>query len=312
MSWCVYFNVVSGLNMLKIQKGLEHLFSLRVENDQLYRFKKYISASYSSLDSELLKAIAKSPLVHIDETTVNLHDQSGYVWVVTTMDMVHFFYRPSREASFLSELLGDFSGVLVSDFFTGYDSLPFRQQKCLVHVVRDLDDDMMHNPFNDQFKILAQGFGALLRPIIETVECYGLKRRHLAKHRREVDRFLKLMDALKPDSEIVEKYRNRFLKYWPKMFTFLDFDGVPGNNNNAEHAIKRFAKYRRNADGCYTERSLKEYLVLASVLETCDFNKVNVLKFLLSKETTLEGLFHMAGRKRPSPAEAQPSGGQSV
>ena len=36
---------------------------------------------------------------------------------------------------------------------------------------------------------------------------------------------------------------------------------------------------------------------LASVLETCEFNKVNVLKFLLSKETTLEGLFRMAGRK---------------
>ena len=43
-------------------------------------------------------------------------------------------------------------------------------------------------------------------------------------------------------------------------------------------------------------RSLKEYLVLASVLETCDFNRVNVLKFLLSKEKTLEGLRRMAGR----------------
>ena len=53
-----------------------------------------------------------------------------------------------------------------------------------------------------------------------------------------------------------------------RRLTFLNFDGVPWNNNNAEHAIKRFAKYRRNADGCYTERSLKEYLVLASVLET--------------------------------------------
>jgi hypothetical protein len=103
------------------------------------------------------------------------------------------------------------------------------------------------------------------------------------------------------------------------MFTFLDFDGVPWNNNNAEHAIKRFAKYRRNVDGCYTERSLKEYLVLASVFETCDFNKVNMLKFILSKETTLEGLPCMAGRKRraqPSPsinlpANANPvSGGQ--
>src|SRR5207245_5131195 len=125
----------------------------------------------------------------------------------------------------------------------------------------------------------------------------GLKRRHLAKHKREVHRFLKSIEALTPDSELVEKYRNRFLKYWPKMFTFLDFDGVPWNNNNAEHAIKRFAKYRRDADGRFTERSLQEYLVLATVLETCEFNNLNVLKFLLSKETTLEGLLRMAGRK---------------
>ena len=181
------------------------------------------------------------------------------------------------------------------------------QQKCLVHLVRDLDEDLVHNPFNEQFKHFAQDFGTLLRPIIETVDRFGLKKRHLAKHKRDVDRFLKSVEVLKPDSELVEKYHNRFLKYWPKMFTFLDYDGVPWNNNNAEHAIKRFAKYRRNTDGCYTERSLKEYLILASVLETCDFNKVNVLKFLLSKEATLEGLFRMAGRKtkgsRPADTE---------
>jgi hypothetical protein len=70
----------------------------------------------------------------------------------------------------------------------------------------------------------------------------------------------------------------------------------PWNNNNAEHAIKRFAKYRREADGRFTERTLEEYLVLATVFETCEFNNVNVLKFLLSKETTLEALLEMAGR----------------
>jgi predicted RecB family nuclease len=307
MSWFVYFNVISGLNMLKARKCLEDILGLRVDNGQIYRFKQYISAGYSSLDNELLGAIVKSPVIHIDETTVNLRDQTGYVWVVTTMDMVHFFYRPTREASFLTEMFGAFSGILISDFFTGYDSVPCPQQKCLVHLVRELDDDLVHNPFNDQFKVLAQGFGSLLRPIIETIERYGLKRRHLAKHKREVDRFLRTMEGLKPDSELVEKYRNRFVKYWPKMFTFLDFDGVPWNNNNAEHAIKRFAKYRRNADGCYTERSLKEYLVLASVLETCEFNKVNVLKFLLSKETTLEGLLRMAGRERHARTSHTPS-----
>jgi hypothetical protein len=47
-------------------------------------------------------------------------------------------------------------------------------------------------------------------------------------------------------------------------------NGIHGvNPTNAEHAIKRFAKYRRQADGCFTERRLQEYLVLASVFETC-------------------------------------------
>jgi len=85
------------------------------------------------------------------------------------------------------------------------------------------------------------------------------------------------------------------------MFTFLNHDGVPWNNTNAEHAIKRFAKFRTFADGHFTERSLKEYLVLVSVFETCEFNNVNVLKFLLSEETTLEGLFKMAGRRAKPP-----------
>jgi hypothetical protein len=98
-------------------------------------------------------------------------------------------------------------------------------------------------------------------------------------------------------SELANKYGKRFQKSGKKMFTFLDHDGVPWNNNNAEHAIKRFAKYRRMADGQFTERTLKEYLVLASVFETCEFNNVNVLKFLLSKETTLAGLFKIARRK---------------
>ncbi len=80
------------------------------------------------------------------------------------------------------------------------------------------------------------------------------------------------------------------------MFTFLDHDGVPWNNNNAEHAIKRFAKYRRDADGRFTERTLEEYLVLASIFETCEFNNVNVLQFILSKGVTLKALLRMAGR----------------
>jgi len=213
------------------------------------------------------------------------------------MDKVFYFYRPSREGSFLDEMLAPFHGVLISDFFSAYDSLSCEQQKCLVHIVRDIDDDLLRNPIDTELKVLAQDFGILLRQIISTVDRYGLKRRHLQKHKKGVDRFLHTVAAADYSSELANKYKKRFGKSGVKMFTFLAHDGVPWNNNNAENAIKRFAKHRRNADGRFTQTSLDEYLVLASILATCEFNNVNGLKFLLSKETTLAGLFKMAGRK---------------
>jgi Transposase IS66 family len=73
--------------------------------------------------------------------------------------------------------------------------------------------------------------------------------------------------------ERLEKNRN-------KMFTFLDFDNVPWNNNNAEHAVKAFASLRRVIDGKTTEKGLRDFLILLSICETCKYKNVAFLDFL--------------------------------
>ena len=298
VSWCVYQNAVLGVNMSKVRKSLVDVFGLHLDQDNLDRSKVRFAAIYEPLYAQILSEIIQSPVLHIDETPVNVRKLKGYVWVLTTFDRVYYFYRPTRETEFLREMLSSFRGVLVSDFYTGYDSLPCEQQKCIVHLVRDIDDDLLRNPFDEELKRLAQAFGKLLRLIVSTVDRYGLRRRHLKKHQSDVARFLDGEAALECTSALANKYGKRFKKYGVKMFTFLDHDGVPWNNNNAEHAIKRLAKYRRDNDGRHSERTLKDYLVLASVFETCEFNGVNVLKFLLSKEQTVDGLRRMGGRKK--------------
>jgi hypothetical protein len=297
MSWCIYINTVCGVNLYRIRRTLEDMFGLFVDDQAMYTLKRYLAQGYQLLSDEILQSVVRDSILHIDETVVHLGRETGYVWVMTSMDKVYYFYRSSREGSFLLEILSPFDGVLVSDFYSAYDTLACKQQKCLVHLVRDVDDDLLRNPLDTEFKGVAKKLGALLREIIQTVDRYGLKNRHLRKHKRVVSRFLESVVSTDFLSELANKYKKRFQKSGEKMFTFLDHDGVPWNNNNAEHAIKRFAKYRRMADGQFTERTLKEYLVLASVFETCEFNNVNVLKFLLSKETTLAGLFKMARRK---------------
>jgi len=297
-SWCVYLNNVCGVNILRIEKTINDVFGISIHNQTIRRSMQYITRQYQTLYDEILQSILSEAVIHIDETTVKLKPlQNGYVWVLTSMDKVYYFYRPTRETSFLKEMLAQFKGVLISDFYTGYDSLPCEQQKCLIHLVRDIDDDILRNPFDNELKGMALAFGTILRKIVNTIDQFGLKRRHLQKHKNEAHQFLTQLSSAEYSSEVAAKYKRRFEKSGPKLFTFLNHDGVPWNNNNAEHAIKRFARHRRYTGAMSTEQTLKEYLILATVFETCEFNNVNVLEFLLSKANTLDGLFKIARRK---------------
>ena len=103
-------------------------------------------------------------------------------------------------------------------------------------------------------------------------------------------------------SDVAEKYRKRFLKYRDKLFTFLDYDGVPWNNNNAEHAVKHFAKYRRISNGQMTANGLQPYLILLSIYQTCVYKGVSFLRFLLSGEKDVDAFAEANSRHRRASA----------
>ena len=124
----------------------------------------------------------------------------------------------------------------------------------------------------------------LLKPMIETVDRFGLKTRFLRRHKVDVDRFFKRLSRRDCQSETTLRYKQRLEKNRDTLFTFLDHDDVPWNNNNAEHAIKAFALLRRDFEGLSTEKRISEYLILLSVCETCKFKGIKFLDFLRSGE----------------------------
>ncbi len=56
---------------------------------------------------------------------------------------------------------------------------------------------------------------------------------------------------------------------------------MPWNNNNAEHAIKAFARLRNIFGGTSTVKGMREYLILLSISETCKNKGIRFLDFLL-------------------------------
>ena len=149
------------------------------------------------------------------------------------------------------------------------------------------DEDVKTNPFDVELKEIVQAFATIMRPIIETVDRYGLIKTHLQKHKVAAMDFVQKVIGRQVSSEAAVKYQKRIEKYGDRLFTFLDHDDVPWHNNNAEHAIKAFARYRRFADGRFTKKSVSDYLAILSVVQTCEYRDLNVLDFLLSGNTNL-------------------------
>jgi predicted RecB family nuclease len=287
-SWTMDQQIGNRITLQNLERTAKDHFALPIRYSQIHKFKQEAGEYYKRTYNIIMRNIIKGPIIHCDETKVDLQAGSGYVWVFTNMEEVIYVYRSGRDADFLHETLEGFSGVLISDFYTGYDSLPCFQQKCLVHLIRDINADLLKHPFDQELKAIALQFGKLIRSIMGTVDRCGLRRQRLQRHATEVQCFIGALENRAFTSEAAGKYSKRILKYRTKLFTFMDFDGVPWNNNNAEHAIKPFAKYRRLINGQITENGLRPCLILLSIHQTCKYKEISFLEFMLSGERSID------------------------
>jgi hypothetical protein len=249
--------------------------------------KSAMAKKYEPTYRRILEQIASGHLAHVDETKGVVYGGGHYIWVFANLTSVAYVYSASREASILNDILAKFKGVLVSDFYGGYDAVPCRQQKCLIHLMRDINEDVLKHPFNEELTFVAKRFGALLREIVETIDRYGLRRRHLGKHKEAAKQFLDEVATRRCVTEAGSSLKKRIDKNKDKLFTFLDCDNVPWNNNNAEHAVRAFTRLR-NVMITSTPKGTSEYCALLTVQQTLRYRGMGFLDFLRSGKTEID------------------------
>ena len=280
-AFIVYLMIELRLSNQKVAEHASMLFDLPLTAPNAQYIKSSMAEKYAPTYRSILKQIANGSLIHADETKGVVNGGGHYMWVFANLTTVAYAYSESREATILEELLHGFKGVLVSDFYSAYDSVPCSQQKCLIHLMRDINEDLHRNPFDEALKEIAKRFGVLLREIVATIDTYGLKTRHLGKHRRSADKFLDSVSCMTCVTEAASALKKRLEKNRGKLFTFLEHDGVPWNNNNAEHAVKAFTRIR-NMMSISTPKGHRDYATLLSIQQTLRYRGLNFLEFLRS------------------------------
>lgn len=297
--WVVYQRIVLRLPYRVIVQLGYDLFSEYLSEGSAVSFIRDIAHFYAQTEQLLLKRILASPFVHVDETKISIEGTDHFVWVLTDGKHVLFRLTQTREATLIHQLLDSYEGVLISDFYAGYDSCRCRQQKCLVHLIRDMNDELWKNPYNAVLEGFVGAFRNLLGPLMGDVQRFGLKRRHLNKHQRQVQKFYRDEICGKEYSdELTQTYQKRFLRYRESLFRFLEEDGIPWNNNTAERASRHLA-VQRKISGSFFERGAIPYLMLLGISQSCRFQEKSFLRFLLSEEKDLD---HFRDQKLPRPS----------
>ena len=205
-AWVIYQNIGRLISQNSVAEDLGETFGYRLPGNIVPEFKELAANYYKESYNTLFRKISEGRLIHIDETKISTKGTTNYVWALTDMDSVAYIHSGTREGKMIREKLSRFNGVLVSDFYTAYDSFPCQQQKCLIHLIRDINEDILKNPFDEELKKVGRAFAMLLAPIIETIDKYGLKQRHLNKHKSGTRLFFAKIENKHYDSDLAKTF----------------------------------------------------------------------------------------------------------
>jgi hypothetical protein len=116
------------LSLRLVAKFTRDLFHEEISLPTIEAFFKQTADSHEVTEELLLRRILQSPAIHVDETKISIRGIHQQVWGITNGRDVVFRLTETRETGFLQELLNGYQGVLVSDFYGGYDAITCRRR----------------------------------------------------------------------------------------------------------------------------------------------------------------------------------------
>ena len=217
----------------------------------------------------LLTAIRGSPQVHADETGWRLDGKKSWVWAFVNERLAYYEVNRSRGRKVVRNILTDsFKGVLITDFYGVYFNLPYKKQKCLVHLLREFHDCAKRD-MSEEYQLNYKKIKRLINDALRLRD----RREQLSKMiylRRVVDIKQRLFDFMMSpyENKNLQRLSKRFNKFWLDMFTFLQDPDVAWNNNLAERMIRPNVIYRNRSFGNRADRGARAHGTIMSLMQT--------------------------------------------
>ncbi|MCH8839605.1 MAG: IS66 family transposase [Planctomycetes bacterium] len=241
--------------------------------DMWYRLQAVLFAWYEQIQQEALD----SAVLHADETGWRVDGKTNWLWCFVNPTLTYFMINRSRGSPALDEFfIREFDGTLITDFWGAWAPnevwsavVCAARQKCLVHLLRELEQTEKYKSPGKHWPEFAKKLRRLIGDAIRlwyrqdelSPEAYASRKDRLHK------RLAEMIDGPWKDNH-AKRLTKRLRKYQGDLFTFLDQEGVPFDNNHAERSIRPAVILRKNSYGNRSDHGAVCQAVLMSVFRT--------------------------------------------
>ncbi len=271
MALTAYLRQTLRLPIRAIQQMLATLHQVRLSIGELSDLLRRTAKQGQPQMDQMLTQIRASPVVNGDETGWRENGRNGYAWEVATPEGLRYFhYEHSRAGAVINEILGeDFRGVLVTDFYAGYNDTPGGQhQRCWVHLLRDLHALKEAHPSGIEVRAWAGAVKDLYERAVAMPASLPMGARAAAAltfQQEAVD--LGAQFAQVP-AHPCRALCQRLLRHQGELFRFVQDPCVPAHNNLAERGIRPLVIARKISGGSRSPQGSQTRMTLASLTQT--------------------------------------------
>ena len=271
----VYLYTTLRLPLHLIQRYLAALHGLRISRGGIQALLHRVRQAVDPLVAGLQEQIRGSPVVYGDETGWRENGQNGYIWSFSTEGPTavrYYVYHHSRSGDVVAEVLGtDFAGVLVSDFYGAYNGKAPHQQRCWVHLLRDLHDLKAAHPTDKGVGAWVKAVGQLYKdgkalcerdPAPTEAERRAGYAQLVARAQRLGRRYAQQQEH--PCHALAQ----RLLRHLDELFQFVCDPAVRPDNNLAERSIRPLVVQRKISGGSRSAEGSTTRMGLASLMAT--------------------------------------------
>ena len=288
---CIYLNSYQLLPYKRLSQTFSDLFSIPLSQGTIANIIRNVGAKANQAIHPIYKAISEASIMHCDETGCRVNAKRHWLHVASNSYQTYYHIDAKRGVQALENigLLAYYQGSLIHDCLGAYNH--YEQCKhgiCNAHILRELIyiEEQLKQAWSTEMKELLLYTKALVEN--DQIKITQAIKTATNKRYREI-----LEDGLieNPEPEKTGKRGRpkrskalnlvlRLVKQQRGVLAFLNREGTPFDNNQAERDLRMMKTREKISGGFGSEARAKDFCNLRGIISTSLKQSRNILQTL--------------------------------